>query len=155
MIITTSTLFSLYENATLDNLICDLQIFTTVNAIICSNKEKLFEILIPLLFHTQLFPTFGNVLITNDAFQPNLALIGSDNDLSLVWCHSIICANIKYKDYVYGRCYYKSSWKNKEYSRMWNRKMIWCIKTYIIAYFKTQRNKIYYPLCQTYSLTVV
>ena len=24
--------------------------------------------------------------------------------------------------------------------------MIWCIKTYIIAYVKTQKNKIYYPL---------
>ena len=33
--------------------------------------------------------------------------------------------------------------------------MIWCIKTYIIAYVKTQKNKIYYPLCQTYSPTVV
>ena len=33
--------------------------------------------------------------------------------------------------------------------------MIWCIKTYIIAYFKTQKNWIYYPLCQTYSPTVV
>ena len=29
--------------------------------------------------------------------------------------------------------------------------MIWCIKTYIIAYVKTQKNKIQYPLCQTYS----
>ena len=30
--------------------------------------------------------------------------------------------------------------------------MIWCIKTYIIAYVKTQnKNKIYYPLCQIYS----
>ena len=29
--------------------------------------------------------------------------------------------------------------------------MIWCIKTYIIAYVKTQKNKIHYPLCQTYS----
>ena len=27
--------------------------------------------------------------------------------------------------------------------------MIWCIKTYIIAYVKTQKNKIHYPLCQT------
>ena len=25
--------------------------------------------------------------------------------------------NIKYKDYVYGRCQYKSTWKNKEYLR--------------------------------------
>ena len=33
--------------------------------------------------------------------------------------------------------------------------MIWCIKTYIIAYAKTHKNKIYYPLCQTYSPTVV
>ena len=34
--------------------------------------------------------------------------------------------------------------------------MIWCIKTYIIAFVKTQKkNKIHYPLCQTYSLTVV
>ena len=33
--------------------------------------------------------------------------------------------------------------------------MIWCIKTYIIAYVKTQKNKIHYPLCQTYSPTVV
>ena len=33
--------------------------------------------------------------------------------------------------------------------------MIWCIKTYIIAYVKTQKNKIYYPLCQIYSLTVI
>ena len=33
--------------------------------------------------------------------------------------------------------------------------MIWCIKTYIIAYVKTQKNKIYYPLFQTYSPTVV
>ena len=32
--------------------------------------------------------------------------------------------------------------------------MIWCIKTYIIAYVKTQKNKIYYPLCETYSPTV-
>ena len=32
--------------------------------------------------------------------------------------------------------------------------MIWCIKTYIIACVKTQKIKIYYPLCQTYSLTV-
>ena len=24
--------------------------------------------------------------------------------------------------------------------------MIWCIKTYIIAYVKTQKNKIYYPM---------
>ena len=31
--------------------------------------------------------------------------------------------------------------------------MIWCIKTYIIAYVKTQKNKIHYPLCQTYSPT--
>ena len=28
--------------------------------------------------------------------------------------------------------------------------MIWCIKTYTIAYVKTEKNKIYYPLCQTY-----
>ena len=27
--------------------------------------------------------------------------------------------------------------------------------TYIIAYVKTQKNKIYNPLCQTYSPTVV
>ena len=33
--------------------------------------------------------------------------------------------------------------------------MIWCIKTYIIAYVKTQKNNIHYPLCQTYSPTVV
>ena len=33
--------------------------------------------------------------------------------------------------------------------------MIWCIKIYIIAYVKTQKNKIYYPLCQTYSPIVV
>ena len=33
--------------------------------------------------------------------------------------------------------------------------MIWCIKTYIIPYVKTQKNKIYYPFCQTYSPTVV
>ena len=34
--------------------------------------------------------------------------------------------------------------------------MIWCIKTYIIAYVKIQKKmKIYYPLCQTYSPTVV
>ena len=32
--------------------------------------------------------------------------------------------------------------------------MIWCIKTYIVAYVKTQKNKIYYPLCQIYSPTV-
>ena len=25
--------------------------------------------------------------------------------------------NRKYKDYVYGRCKYKSTWKNKEYLR--------------------------------------
>ena len=31
--------------------------------------------------------------------------------------------------------------------------MIWCIKTFIIAYVKTQKNKIYYPLCQIYSPT--
>ena len=32
--------------------------------------------------------------------------------------------------------------------------MIWCIKTYIIAYVKTHKKiKIYYPLCQTYSTT--
>ena len=29
--------------------------------------------------------------------------------------------------------------------------MIWCIKTYIITYVKTQKNKIHYQLCQTYS----
>ena len=31
--------------------------------------------------------------------------------------------------------------------------MIWCIKTYLIAYVKThtKKNKIYDPLCQTYS----
>ena len=33
--------------------------------------------------------------------------------------------------------------------------MIWGIKTYVIAYVKTQKNKIHYPLCQTYSPTVV
>ena len=33
--------------------------------------------------------------------------------------------------------------------------MIWCIKTYIIAYVKTQKNKIHYPLCQAYNPTVV
>ena len=33
--------------------------------------------------------------------------------------------------------------------------MIWCIKTYIIAYVKTQKNKIYYSLCQIYSPTVL
>ena len=27
--------------------------------------------------------------------------------------------------------------------------MIWCIKTYIMAYVKTQKNKIYYPLYQS------
>ena len=27
--------------------------------------------------------------------------------------------------------------------------MIWCIKTYIIAYVKIQKSKIYYPLCHT------
>ena len=32
--------------------------------------------------------------------------------------------------------------------------MIWCIKTYIVAYVKTQKIKIYYPLCQIYSPTV-
>ena len=26
--------------------------------------------------------------------------------------------------------------------------MIWCIMTYIIAYVKTQKNKIHNPLCQ-------
>ena len=31
--------------------------------------------------------------------------------------------------------------------------MIWCIMTYIIAYVKTQKNKIHNPLCQTYSPT--
>ena len=30
--------------------------------------------------------------------------------------------------------------------------MIWCIKTYIIAYVKIKKMKIYYPLCQTYRL---
>ena len=29
--------------------------------------------------------------------------------------------------------------------------MIGYIKAYIIAYVKTQKNKIHYPLCQTYS----
>ena len=29
--------------------------------------------------------------------------------------------------------------------------MIWCIKTYYIAYVKSQKNKINYPLCQTYN----
>ena len=29
--------------------------------------------------------------------------------------------------------------------------MIWCIKTYIIADVKTQKNKIHDPLCQTIS----
>ena len=29
--------------------------------------------------------------------------------------------------------------------------MIWCIKTYIIAYVKIQKIKIYNPVCQTYS----
>ena len=33
--------------------------------------------------------------------------------------------------------------------------MIWYIKTYIIAYVKTHKNKIYYPLCQIYSPTVL
>ena len=33
--------------------------------------------------------------------------------------------------------------------------MIWCMKTYIIAYVKTQKNKIHYPLCQTYSPTFI
>ena len=33
--------------------------------------------------------------------------------------------------------------------------MMWSIKTYIIAYVKTQKNKINYPSCQTYSPTVV
>ena len=32
--------------------------------------------------------------------------------------------------------------------------MIWCIMTYIIAYVKTQKNKIHNPLCQTYSPTM-
>ena len=32
--------------------------------------------------------------------------------------------------------------------------MIWYIKTFIIAYVKTQENKINYPLCQTYNPTV-
>ena len=32
--------------------------------------------------------------------------------------------------------------------------MIWCITTYIIAYVKTQKNKIHNPLCQTYSQKV-
>ena len=62
--------------------------------------------------------------------------------------------NRNYKDYVYGRCKYKSTWKNKEYLTGSNRKMIWCIKTNIIAYVKKQKKKIYYPLCQIYSPTV-
>ena len=33
--------------------------------------------------------------------------------------------------------------------------MIWCIMTYIIAYVKTQKNKIHNPLCQTYSPAIV
>ena len=33
--------------------------------------------------------------------------------------------------------------------------MIWCIKTYIIAYVKIKKIKIYYPVCQTYSPTGV
>ena len=33
--------------------------------------------------------------------------------------------------------------------------MIWCIKTYIIAYAKIHKMKIYYPLCQTYSPLVL
>ena len=33
--------------------------------------------------------------------------------------------------------------------------MIWYTKPYKIAYVKTQKNKIYYPLCQTYSPIVV
>ena len=32
--------------------------------------------------------------------------------------------------------------------------MIWWIRTYVIAYVKIQKNKIYYPLCQIYSPTV-
>ena len=42
-------------------------------------------------------------------------------------------ADRKYKDYI--------------------QKIIWCIKTYIIAYVKIKKMKIYYPLCQTYSPT--
>ena len=47
--------------------------------------------------------------------------------------------------------------KNKEYlkSKDKAKKMIWCIKTYIIAYVKMQKMKIYYPACQTYSPTGV
>ena len=43
--------------------------------------------------------------------------------------------------------------KNKEYLRSKDKapKMIWCNKTYIIAYVKLQKNKIYYPLCHTYN----
>ena len=33
--------------------------------------------------------------------------------------------------------------------------MIRCIMTYIIAYVKTQKNKIHNPLCPTHSPTVV
>ena len=33
--------------------------------------------------------------------------------------------HIKYKDYVYGRCYYRSTWKNKEYLRSKDKAKKW------------------------------
>ena len=33
--------------------------------------------------------------------------------------------------------------------------MIWCIKAYILAYVKIQKNEDIYPVCQTYSPTGV
>ena len=48
--------------------------------------------------------------------------------------------------------------KNKEHyfscKDKTKKKIISCIKTYTIALVKIQKNKIYSPLCQTYSPTV-
>ena len=50
----------------------------------------------------------------------------------------------KYKDYVYGRCSYKSTWKNIEYLRSKDKAQKWYdVSRHIIAFVKIQKKKIY------------
>ena len=54
----------------------------------------------------------------------------------------------KYKDYVYGGCYYRSTWKNKEYLRSKDKaKNYMMYEAYIIAYVKIQKMSNLQPNC--------
>ena len=66
--------------------------------------------------------------------------------------------NRKHKDYVNGRCYYRSTWKKKkEYLRSKDKakNSMMCQDMYNCICQNTKKMKIYYPVCQTHSPTDV